>query len=55
MWQAGTLAGSPAQEIAYAFAFVPLLAAVVPWGYAYRTFVRWPRTHATPSLSKAVD
>lgn len=42
MWQAGTLAGSPAEELAYAFLFVPVIAAVVPWGYAYRTFVRWP-------------
>jgi hypothetical protein len=53
MWQAGTLAGSPAEQIAYAFLFVPLLAAVVPWGYAYRTFVRWPHAHAARSLSKA--
>jgi len=54
MWQAGTLAGSPAAETAIAFAPVPLLAAVVPWGYAYRTFVRWPRMNGAPSLSKAV-
>jgi hypothetical protein len=54
MWQAGTLAGSPAEQIAYAFLFVPLLAAVVPWGYAYRTFVRWPHAHTAPSLSKAI-
>jgi hypothetical protein len=43
LWRAGMLSGSPAEEIAYAFIAVPVLAAVVPWGYAYRTYVRWPR------------
>lgn len=43
LWQAGTLAGSPAAEIATSFLPVPLLAAVVPWGYVYTTYVRWPR------------
>ena len=46
MWRDGTLAGSPAEEIAYAFAALPVLIAVVPWGYAYRTYVRWPRRNA---------
>ena len=40
LWQNGTLAGSPAAEIASAFIAVPMLAAVVPWGYAYRHYVR---------------
>lgn len=39
LWTAGTLAGSSAEGIAYAFAFTPVLAAVVPWGYAWREFV----------------
>lgn len=39
LWVAGTLAGSSAEEIAYAFAFVPVLAAVVPWGYVWREFM----------------
>lgn len=43
MWQSGTLAGSPAAAIASAFAALPLLVAVVPWGYAYKTYVAWPR------------
>lgn len=46
MWRDGTLAGSPAEEIAYAFAALPVLIAVVPWGYAYRTYVQWPRRNA---------
>lgn len=43
LWQAGTLAGSKAEEMAYSFAIIPLLAAVVPWGYAWRTYFAWPR------------
>ena len=43
LWQAGTLAGSNAGEIASAFVFVPLLAAVVPWGYAWREYIAFPR------------
>ena len=42
LWRAGTLAGSPAEEMAKVFAWTPVLMAVVPWGYAYRTYVRWP-------------
>lgn len=39
LWQAGTLWGTQTGEIAGSFLAVPLLAAVVPWGYAWRTFV----------------
>lgn len=53
LWQAGTLAGSPAEELAYAFIAVPLLAAVVPWGYAYRTYVQWPTTRVAQPLRAA--
>ena len=42
LWRAGTLAGSPAEEMAKVFAWTPVLMAVVPWGYAYRTYVKWP-------------
>ena len=41
---AGTLAGTNAGEIAFAFAFVPVLAAVVPWGYVWREYVAMPRS-----------
>lgn len=40
MWQAGTLPGTRAEAIAQSFLALPLLVAVVPWGYAYRTYVR---------------
>jgi hypothetical protein len=49
LWQAGALAGSRAGEIAQAFAFVPLLAAVVPWGYVVREYVGVGRGRMQPA------
>ena len=43
LWRAGTLAGSDAEQMAYAFGFAPVLALVVPWGYVWREFVAPPR------------
>ena len=42
LWQSGTLAGSSAEEMAFAFAFAPVLALVVPWGYVWREYVLPP-------------
>lgn len=42
LWKAGTLAGSSAEQMAYSFAPVALLAAVVPWGYVLREYVGFP-------------
>lgn len=39
LWKAGALAGSSAEQMAYSFAPVVLLAAVVPWGYVLREYV----------------
>lgn len=39
LWQAGTMEGSSAQPIAESFLALPLLALVIPWGYAWRTYV----------------
>lgn len=39
LWRAGTLAGSPAEEMAGVFLMTPLLVVAVPWGYVLRTFV----------------
>ncbi len=49
LWSAGTLAGSAAQPIAESFLALPLLALVIPWGYAWRTFVRGARPAQLPS------
>ena len=42
LWRADALWGTPSGEIAGSFLALPLLAAVVPWGYAWRTYVAWP-------------
>ena len=39
LWRAGTLAGSPAEEMAYTFMWIPLPIIAVPWKYVFRTFV----------------
>ncbi|MES2858225.1 MAG: hypothetical protein V4704_03495 [Pseudomonadota bacterium] len=49
LWQAGALWGTPTGEVASSFLALPLLAAVVPWGYAWRTYFAWPgRASASP-------
>lgn len=47
LWRAGELWGTPTGEVAASFLALPLLAAVVPWGYAWRTYVAWPKREAT--------
>lgn len=47
LWRSGTLEGSAAQPIAESFLALPLLAVVIPWGYAWRAFVRGTRPAAT--------
>ncbi|MGK2960965.1 MAG: hypothetical protein ACSLFK_02325 [Gemmatimonadaceae bacterium] len=39
MWRAGTLAGSPAEEMARVFMWIPLPIVAVPWAYVFRNFV----------------
>jgi hypothetical protein len=50
LWRAGTLAGTQTGEIAQSFLALPLLVAVVPWGYAWRTYVRWPQGKPVPAM-----
>ena len=54
MWQAGTLGGSAAEEMAFAFAFTPVLAVVVPWGYVWRQLVGI-RLAVQPAASEPPD
>ena len=52
LWRAGTLDGSPAEEMARVFVWVIVPAAVVPWGYFVRHFVLWsraPRPASSPA------
>ena len=39
LWQAGTMEGSPRSRSPAPSSPLPLLAVVVPWGYAWRTYV----------------
>jgi hypothetical protein len=42
LWRAGTLGASPANEMAHVFIWVCVPLVVLPWGYVWRTYVRWP-------------
>jgi hypothetical protein len=39
LWRAGTLAGSPAEELTFIYLAAPVFALFVPWGYVVRHFV----------------
>lgn len=39
LWRAGTLAGSPAEEMTRVFLWTPLAVVAVPWGYVWRCYV----------------
>jgi len=54
LWRAGTLWGTPTGEIASSFLALPLLVAVVPWSYAWRTYFGWPRAPRLASANRAV-
>ena len=41
LWSTNLLAGSPAEEMTYAFLWVILPIVAMPWAYAFRTHV-WP-------------
>jgi hypothetical protein len=43
LWSKGTLAGSPAEGITSAFLWVVLPIVVVPWGYAFVTYIYNPK------------
>lgn len=57
LWHAGTLAASPANEMAHVFVWVWVPALAVPWGYVWRTYVRYPSTKGggTASASAAAE
>jgi hypothetical protein len=50
--QAGTMQGSAAQPVFESFLALPLLALVIPWGYAWRTYVIGARA-VPPQLQAA--
>ena|SRR5688572_4729811 len=44
MWRAGTLVGSPAEQMARTFFWAAVVGIfVVPWVYVFKNYVMWPR------------
>jgi hypothetical protein len=43
LWRAGTLAGSPAEEMAHIFVWAPVITIIVPWVYVFKNYVMWPK------------
>ena len=44
LWATGTLAGSGAEQMTNIFLWMPALLVLIPWKYAYRTYVLPART-----------
>ena len=43
LWRAGTLAGSPAEEMAHIFVWSPVIILIVPWIYVFKNYVLWSK------------
>jgi hypothetical protein len=43
LWRSNTLAGSPAEEMAYVFIWAPVVALIVPWKYVFQNYVWFPK------------
>jgi len=57
LWRTDSLWGTPTGEVASSFLALPLLVAVVPWGYVWRTYFAWPRraNEVTPMSASAAE
>ena len=53
LWRANALAGSPAEEMTYAFLWIALPLLAVPWKYVFETYVRWPKRAPTVGRENA--
>lgn len=53
LWSAGQLAGTPTGAMARVFVGVWIPALFVPWGYAARTYLPWPRGRRQAESSQA--
>jgi hypothetical protein len=43
LWTKHQLVGSPAEQLTYAFLWLPLPLLAMPWGYAFRTYLSFPK------------
>jgi hypothetical protein len=55
LWSAGQLAGTPTGEMARVFVGIWIPALFVPWGYAARTYLSWPRRSADAARVAGLD
>jgi hypothetical protein len=46
LWRAGTLAGSPAEQMAHVFVWAPVVGLFVPWKYVFERYVKWHPSRA---------
>lgn len=53
LWRSGALVGSPAEEMARVFVWVPLPALTVPWIYVFKNYVMWSRKKPAPGAERA--
>jgi hypothetical protein len=55
LWSKNQLVGSPAEQLTYAFLWLPLPILAVPWGYAFRTYFSLPkRTKKSASYDQGI-
>lgn len=52
LWSTGTLDGSPAEGMTYAFLWVALPIIAIPWGYAFRAYIIGSRTSGIARAGK---
>jgi len=43
LWRAGTLAGTPADEMAHIFVWAPVIILIVPWLYVFKNYLMWQK------------
>ena len=43
LWRANQLVGSPAEDMTYAFLWLPLPIIAVPWLYVFKNYFRFPK------------
>jgi hypothetical protein len=48
LWWTGTLADSPAEEMAGVFMMVPFAMVAVPWVHVFKNYVLWPKKKLVP-------
>ena len=52
-WRSGALVGSPAEEMARVFVWVPLPALTIPWIYVFKNYVLWSRRRPEAGVERA--